>query len=85
MTIAEEMAIEWGDLGDNPKEWIDACRTGDEKFFLMNLIKHVAVRSREEAIKALSQSEPNREYPTYIQEDEAKFHILDNKWEEEEA
>ena len=71
MNIAEEMTVKY--LRD--MEWPAAPGN------IMNLIIEVAYRGRAEAVKALSECKPNREYSTYIQEDEAEFHILDNKWE----
>ena len=75
MTIAEKMA----------DDFIVAAEGGPLAAELGKLITAVAERGREKAAQALTRCTPNREYSTYIQGDEAEFHIFDNKWEEEEA
>ena len=72
MTIAEQMANAW-------------CMGRPTPSQIVKRINRMAERGRKEAVKALGECEPNREYPSYIQEEEAEFHILNNKWEEEDV
>ena len=79
MTVAEKMAKEWARI----IQPVDSAKQAEQ--YVEHLITTIAERGREKAVMSLGRCNSNKEYPTYIQGDEAEFHILDNKWEEEEA